>query len=351
MVSPGGSTVDLMANNSIRSGRIAAYIDMRDNVLVQAQNQLDALASTMAQALSDVTTDGTAVSAGPQNGFYVDTAGLLAGNRINLTYTDASSVTHQVSIVRADDPAALPLDDTATANPNDEVVGIDFSGGAASVAAQLNALFGPGLQFSNPSGTNLQVLDDGSGTFSVDAFSATKTATALANGNPEVPLFTDGSLAFTGAITGSGAQSTGFAGRIAVNPALIGDPTKLTLFDSTTAIGDPTRPNFIYNQLTSAGFAFSGNTGLGNATTPYTGKMPDFLRQVLSMQGEAASNASNLAQGQDVVVKALQQRMNDVAGVNVDQEMANLISLQTAYGANARVMTAVRDMIETLLRM
>jgi flagellar hook-associated protein 1 FlgK len=69
------------------------------------------------------------------------------------------------------------------------------------------------------------------------------------------------------------------------------------------------------------------------------------------MQGEAASNASNLAQGQDVVVNALQQRLNDASGVNIDQEMAHLISLQTAYGANARVMTAVRDMIDSLLKM
>jgi flagellar hook-associated protein 1 FlgK len=69
------------------------------------------------------------------------------------------------------------------------------------------------------------------------------------------------------------------------------------------------------------------------------------------MQGEAASNAANLAQGQQVVVNALQQRVNDASGVNVDQEMANLIALQTAYGANARVMTALRDMIDTLLRM
>jgi len=32
----------LIANNSLRSGSIAAYIDMRDNVLVQARKQLDA---------------------------------------------------------------------------------------------------------------------------------------------------------------------------------------------------------------------------------------------------------------------------------------------------------------------
>ena len=69
------------------------------------------------------------------------------------------------------------------------------------------------------------------------------------------------------------------------------------------------------------------------------------------MQGEAASNASNLAQGQDVVVNALKQRFSDDSGVNVDQEMAYLIQLQTAYGANARVMTAVRDMIDELLKM
>jgi flagellar hook-associated protein 1 FlgK len=93
------------------------------------------------------------------------------------------------------------------------------------------------------------------------------------------------------------------------------------------------------------------NTGLGNAATPFTGKVPDYLRQLLSMQGAAAANASSLAQGQDVVVNALQQRLNDAAGVNVDQEMASLISLQTAYGANARVMTAARDMLDMLMKM
>ena len=65
------------------------------------------------------------------------------------------------------------------------------------------------------------------------------------------------------------------------------------------------------------------------------------------MQGEAASNASSLAEGQDVVVNALQQRINEASGVNVDQEMANLIALQTAYGANARVMSAVKEMLDT----
>jgi flagellar hook-associated protein 1 FlgK len=69
------------------------------------------------------------------------------------------------------------------------------------------------------------------------------------------------------------------------------------------------------------------------------------------MQGEAAANAASLAQGQEVVVNALKQRMAESSGVNVDQEMAQLISLQSAYGANARVISAVKDMIDMLLSM
>ena len=48
-----------------------------------------------------------------------------------------------------------------------------------------------------------------------------------------------------------------------------------------------------------------------------------------------------------VVVNALKQRVADQAGVNVDQEMANLLTLQTAYAANARVMSARRSAFHT----
>src|SRR6185295_11862712 len=110
------------------------------------------------------------------------------------------------------------------------------------------------------------------------------------------------------------------------------------------------RPNLLYDRLTNATFAFSAQTGLGNAGSPYTGSLSNYLRQMLSVQGADAANAQNLAQGQDVVVNALKQRFSDASGVNIDLEMTNLIRLQTAYGANARVMSAVRDMIDALMK-
>ena len=50
LISPNGNPVDLIQSNAIRSGQIAAYLQMRDQDLVQAQNQIDAIASAMAAA-------------------------------------------------------------------------------------------------------------------------------------------------------------------------------------------------------------------------------------------------------------------------------------------------------------
>jgi flagellar hook-associated protein 1 FlgK len=352
LLSANGSTLDLVADNAIHSGKIAALLDMRDNVLVQAQTQIDTLAAAMSQALSDETVAGAGVTSGLQVGFSVQTAGLLDGNAIHLTYTDnTSGIQHRLTIMRVDDPAALPLSDAVTADPNDEVIGFDLSGGLGTVVGQLNSLFGGRLQFS-AAGTVLTVLDDGPGDLAdVDALSATRTATALNGGSASLPLFTDGGAPYTGAISASGSAMTGFAGRIAINPALLGDPASLVLYAAGTVTGDPTRPNFIYNQLTGASLAFSPQSGIGSAATPFSGSLPVYLQQLLSLQGGAAANAQNLAQGQEVVVNALQQRVHEASGVDVDREMAYLITLQTAYGANARVMTTVKEMIDMLLQM
>jgi flagellar hook-associated protein 1 FlgK len=221
-----------------------------------------------------------------------------------------------------------------------------------SVIAQINtALAGTNMVASNPAGTTLEVLDDGLGNTVVNSVSATATVTSLAGGSAEFPLFTDGSTLYTGAITSRGSESIGLAGRIAVNPAVAADPSTLIAYKAGTAAGDNTRPNFIVQQLTQAAQTFSPNTGIGTVSAPFTGSLTTYLRQVISQQGEAASSANNLKQGQDVVLNSLQQRFNDTSGVNVDQEMANLLSLQNSYSANARVLSAVKDMLDTLIKM
>jgi flagellar hook-associated protein 1 FlgK len=356
LIGPHDANVDLIASRSIRSGQLAALIEMRDQILVEAQSQLDEIAAGLARALSDRTTDGTAVTAGAQSGFDIDLNGLLNGNSVNFTYTDnTTSTQHTVTLVRVDDPAALPLDNTATPDPNDRVIGVNLSGGLASVISQLNGLFATAqLQFSNPAGLTLRVLDDGAmNKVDVNALFATKTVTSLTGGSGELPLFLDGNGAFTGAITAGGKQATGLAGRIALNAGLRADPSRLVVFQTSplTPAGDSTRPNFLYERLRSGVLSFSPAAGIGTTAAPFRGSLPAFMRQVISSQGDAAAAATHLQEGQQVVFNALQQRFNDSASVNIDEEMANLLHLQNSYAASARVLSTIKEMLDALMRL
>jgi flagellar hook-associated protein 1 len=351
LVSPSGATTDLIATNALQSGQLGAYVQMRDSVLPQAQTQLDELANQMSQALSNQTTSGTAVSVGAQSGFNVDVGSVLPGNSVQLTYTDSSNIQHTITVVSLGAGGTLPPQDTPS-NPNDQVIGVDFSGGISSVVSQLNGALGANLQFSNPSGTLLQVINKNGTDNVVNSLSATSTVTSLTSGSPQVPLFTDGigNQPITGASNASGQQTTGLAGRIEVNPAIVASPTSLVAYAANTTSGDPTRPDFLVNQMTTASLSYSPSTGIGTPGTPFSGTLTDYMSQIVSQQSQAANAATNLQQGQDTVLAALQQRFNDQSGVNIDTEMSNLIALQNAYGANARVMSAIQQMMSTLMQ-
>ena len=257
--------------------------------------------------------------------------------------------------MRVDDPSVLPLTNSATLDPNDEVLGINFAGGMASVVTQLNAALGTSanLQFSNPSGSTLRVLDDGAPNRSdVTAASVTTTVSSLTGGSAQLPLFTDSGMLYTGAITANGSQQTGLAARISVNSALLGDPSRTIIYSTNplTASGDTTRSDFILTQLTTGSYRYSPQTGIGTTGAPFTGSLLSFTKQVISAQGEAASSAKQLADGQDVVLNTLKNKMSSTSGVNIDEEMAHLLALQNAYSANARVMSTVKDMYTALLQ-
>src|SRR5262249_37853635 len=162
------------------------------------------------------------------------------------------------------------------------------------------------------------------------------TVTSLTGGSAELPFFLDASSPYTGAITALRPQSVGLAGRIAVNPGLLANPSRLVVYQTSplTPPGDPPRPNFLYPQLNGAtctNFLFgqrmgacltsSPTSGIGTSVVPFSGTVTKFIRQIVSQQGQAAESADNLKQGQDVVLNSLQQRYNDSASVNIVQEM------------------------------
>jgi flagellar hook-associated protein 1 len=354
LITKTGGSIDVVNQGALRSGQIKSLLDLRDTVLPQAQTQLDELAANLSRALSDASPTATAIP----NGFSIDLTGLKQGNSTTIDYTDQpSGIARRITIVRVDNPASLPLAQGATGNPNERLIGVDLSGGLtaaaiASIQAQISAAPGINLTASG-AGFTFQIVDDGGATTKVTGLSAGITNTALTGNGPELALFQDGGT--NGAYTASfenGDQRLGFAQRIRINPAVSGDPSKLVVYNLTpaTPAGDSTRPSLIYDRLTKASRTFSTDAGIGGTALGFKSDVATFVRAIVNDQGTKSAQASQLNQGQQVVVNALKQKFTDKAGVSIDQELADLVKMQNAYSANARIITVVKELLDVLLR-
>ena len=349
----GGSSIDLIEQGAIGSGLLAAQIQARDDILVEAQSQMDTLAEALSLALSNETVSGTAQTVGVQDGFDLDLTNLKAGNVATLDYTLSGTPT-TISFVRVESASSLPLDNNVTANPDDTVVGIDFSGGFASVVTQIQTALGGSFTVSDQGGNVLRVLDDGAAaTIDISSFSASVTNDAFVDQGTGIPFFVDGTSGklYTGELDNQ-AQKTGFSSRIQVNQALIDNPDGLVIYQSSpqTSAGDNTRPTALFERLTDVQQQFSAGVGFGSEAVPYTGTISGFMSQVVAHRASEAQVAERFAEGQTIVVNNLQERLYESAKVDIDQELALLVEVQNAYAANARVLQVIEEMFDALIR-
>ena len=349
IMTPAGLEIDLVKQNVLSSGELAGLIQLRDQSLVQAQDQLDEIASSLAKAMSTNVTAGTQVTSGASNGYEVDLADVRNGNEFTFKYLQGGAE-KTVRVMRVDDTSKLPLD-YVDAN-GARVIGLDFSGGTASVAAQLQSKLGTSFSVSNPSGTTLRAMDDGvAGTTDMLSLSTRTTASGVQNGTLGFSLFVDTNNAdFTDSLDGVG-QKLGFAGRISVNQAVVNDNKLLVQYTGTTPLGDQDRLNQIVSNLD--GMRFAGAQGASGTTASFRlgGTVADIISQTINFQGNAAAAAISDRDTQEMTLDALTQRLDSEYGVDVDEEMARLMELQNAFAANARVMSVVQELMDALMQL
>jgi flagellar hook-associated protein 1 len=75
----------------------------------------------------------------------------------------------------------------------------------------------------------------------------------------------------------------------------------------------------------------------------------DYAQQMVNEQSQQASITVTEAADQKSLQTLLQDQLSNDSGVNLDQEMGNLIVVQNAYAAAARVISTVSNMFNELL--
>ncbi len=227
-------------------------------------------------------------------------------------------------------------------------------------------------------GANIALRDRTLPTFQaeLDEFSFQLSSRFSAQG---LNLFTfpDGTIPAGG---GAPAQASyvGYATAIGVNPAVIADPSLVR--DGTQAIagsptgasaftpnpaGGPAGFNGLISRILTFAFGAEAQTNVAQPASATAGLGPNGdLIAPYTAPATIAANATALVSAQSAVSAAADGRLNveqtvqtsltsslaAASGVNIDQELAQMIQLQNAYGANARIISTVQSMFTQLLQ-
>ena len=159
----------------------------------------------------------------------------------------------------------------------------------------------------------------------LDGFAQSLASSFQSNG---LTLFTDGSGAVPGSVTPG--LST------AIQVAATAQATPSTVRDGSGPPGAAGAPGLIDTVLTKV---------LNNAT----GGLSDQAQELTASNAALASSASARLTTAQGVSTSLTTKLASSVGVSVDSELTDLVRLQTAYAANAKVITASQTIWTALL--
>lgn len=125
------------------------------------------------------------------------------------------------------------------------------------------------------------------------------------------------------------------AGSIAVNPALLAHPEQVSLTGTLPDGQDIATAIFA---LHTESIESAGGLTLGGL---YSG--------LIGHVGSRSASTGQLAQAAERLESGLSERLESSAGVSIDEEMAQMLVVQTTYQAAAKVIGAVDEMLDVLM--
>ncbi len=319
--------------NRLTGGTLTSYFDVRDNHIGVYEDELNALNESMIWEINRLHSEGAGLDfqnfyAGTE---YVDDTAIPLGtpqSGLNF-YNRIESGTIQFHFYNADTGAYM------------EGVNLDFDAGTA------------GVQTFDPAVHSLQDVRDAinttyAGQLTAEIIDGKLNLTSNAAGNPPLDFAigedTSGLMAALGINTFfQGTDATD----IAVNGQLHTDHNRI---NAGYVNGD--------NELNPGDNALANNIG-GlftqdvNVYTPWRTttdqSIVEYYSTLVSRVGADTRTAQTNYEYNQALADDLSNQQQAVSGVNLDEEMANLIKFQHAYTAAAKLITTADQMLETLL--
>lgn len=126
--------------------------------------------------------------------------------------------------------------------------------------------------------------------------------------------------------------------QLRISPSTVAGDIVLGASDNSGALGLANAANALHG-FSSVGGLASGRLSLN-----------DYIAQLSGLQSDLANGAEEERINRVNVQEEVTARRNATEGVNLDEELANMMIFQQAYNASARIMTVAQEMYDTLLQ-
>jgi flagellar hook-associated protein 1 FlgK len=131
------------------------------------------------------------------------------------------------------------------------------------------------------------------------------------------------------------------SGWIEVNPALLRDPGSVA-----SGFGENGRAANPGNGEAAMAIASIRNTAV---MVGRLGTFDDYFADAVGRIGMLGAQSRDSLETQNLIMKQLKDMRESISGVNVDEELSNMIKYQHGYAAAARFITTVNSMLDTII--
>ncbi len=356
----------------IRNGELAGLLDVRDNIIKQNMNDINAFAINLADLTNEVHKDGFGRKGETNNNFFthINISDNTEGN-FDLNGDGTNEVTAIFKVAggnKVDASAAIGISGTLTFKRNDEYDSI------AEIDYRATDTVNTVIKRINDAGLGVAAYIDHNGNFAIKA-TLSKDSTKKNFMIRHIEDSGEFMVGLTGVLKQSGEQGAfdyrrtddimkflpdrehititpkyNPAAYMSVSQDIIYDVDKIAAskgkdiggtgdYNTTNGIGDGT------NALEIA--SLRHKEAMVDSRTTFN----DFYTAVISRIGTQGEETKNRMENQTALLTNLENMRQSVSGINLDEEMAAMVAFQHGYNAAARVISTMDKMLETVIRM
>ncbi|MDR1326074.1 MAG: flagellar hook-associated protein FlgK [Treponema sp.] len=345
-----------------RSGGLAALIDLRDNVINDEVQHLDSMTMNFVDLVNEVHSAGYGLNGSTGEDFFTEYRFVtnVSGNydRNGDGVYDSSYIFRVTGTNPLESRAQVGLEGNISLSANkgnvdvpyyttdtviDIVTRINNSG--AEVTARLDRegrLSLKGTTASDPSNPDFVIrhIED-SGRF-LEGYAGVLSASGADGAFDWGRADAINSLSMTTANIAA-APIAHPSGWIEINPALTRDPASVA-----AGFGENDRAANVGNGEAALAIAAIRNT---DVMVGQLGTFDDYFADAVGRIGLLGEQSGRALETQNLVMKQLTDMRQSVSGVNIDEELTNMIKYQHGYSAAARFITTMNTLLDTLIKM